>query len=660
MRLRLAGLISVPVGGREDMRRAGVGPGDADRAGRRRAQHEAGEILPDLEVGPAGFMKQEAECLVVAARPEQLKVLLGLEADVGDQFGAGAHFFEHVQMGDAVHGLEKHGPRIAATVHGQQPAAVFLQGNGFFVLIFEGELRDELHRPRGEMAPKLLRGRGGVFEQIMPQRRLQPGGIFLPRSTVLRISPACLWSDGPGEVQLREAHHIGRMDGHRGKTVLEHLAVVASDDKIECLLQSAALGGGTNRREIGHNAPAHGLERPQTPFRISGSAGRLPGSGGGPLNHRRGPYRAKDRRGVNPGMGSCYKALHTRFIPPRVLRIGSIYAFRSGGLFFTSEGVARAVLNLWCLPPFMEDESRDINYLDLLILRKIDAEATVEKFGGYINTSFFETANLLGTMKLKGLVDIESSIGGRSPLIITGEGRDTLARASQKAGEPLDTLDHAILHALAGGARALSDLQVAINIRPKDLAFHLYKLKSGDYIDDEVHSAHVGFSLTEKGFNLVGVAAPSAPVLAAPPGAKPAVTAVGSPASLARRPLPARGNLDAEISDILNFSGWKTSGASKTASGMAGLRPSGPAAAAPSSAKGLAIGLGALQAGGSPAPVIAQSASAPAQMDRGAMLFSKLEFYAREYGLFIALFLMLFGLVAYAILYGIIPRWGGL
>ena len=96
--------------------------------------------------------------------------------------------------------------------------------------------------------------------------------------------------------------------------------------------------------------------------------------------------------------------------------------------------------------------SEEINYLDLIILRKIDAESSIEKFGTQINTSYFETANLLGTMKIKGLLDIQSSIGGQSPILITGDGRDLLSEAVRKAAEPPDTLDQAILHALAGGA----------------------------------------------------------------------------------------------------------------------------------------------------------------------------------------------------------------
>ena len=146
----------------------------------------------------------------------------------------------------------------------------------------------------------------------------------------------------------------------------------------------------------------------------------------------------------------------------------------------------------------------EINYLDLIVLRKMDAESSVEKFGSAINTSFFETANILGTMKIKGLVDIHSSIAGHSPLVITGEGQDFLAMAMQKASEPLDALDHAALSAIGSGIRDLNSLQQSINVRGRDLALHLHKLKMQDYIDHEVRSGRVLLSLTEKGFVLAG------------------------------------------------------------------------------------------------------------------------------------------------------------
>jgi len=143
--------------------------------------------------------------------------------------------------------------------------------------------------------------------------------------------------------------------------------------------------------------------------------------------------------------------------------------------------------------------TNNINYLDILILKNIDDNSTVEKFGPIINTSFFETANILGSMKVKGLIDIQSSIGGLSPILVLDAGRDVISMAIKKAAEPLDDLDYEILSNLRK-FNELSLLEKNLNINSSDLAFRLYKLKSGGYISDQVQSARVFISLTEKGF----------------------------------------------------------------------------------------------------------------------------------------------------------------
>jgi hypothetical protein len=143
--------------------------------------------------------------------------------------------------------------------------------------------------------------------------------------------------------------------------------------------------------------------------------------------------------------------------------------------------------------------TNNINYLDIIILKNIDDNSTVEKFGPIINTSFFETANILGSMKVKGLIDIHSSIGGLSPIVVLDAGRDVISMAIKKAAEPLDDLDYEILSNLRK-FNELSLLEKNLNINSSDLAFRLYKLKSGGYISDQVQSARVFISLTEKGF----------------------------------------------------------------------------------------------------------------------------------------------------------------
>jgi len=146
----------------------------------------------------------------------------------------------------------------------------------------------------------------------------------------------------------------------------------------------------------------------------------------------------------------------------------------------------------------------ELTFLDLAILKKVDAESTVEKFGSMINTSFFETANLLGTIKIKGYINIVPSVGGVSSVALTDAGNSLLAFAEQKSGEPIEPLDNAILHALAGGARELDALQTALNIRGADLAYHINKLVKQGFMDFEIRSAKVYFVLTEMGFNATG------------------------------------------------------------------------------------------------------------------------------------------------------------
>ncbi|MCX8195408.1 MAG: hypothetical protein N3G22_04885 [Candidatus Micrarchaeota archaeon] len=162
----------------------------------------------------------------------------------------------------------------------------------------------------------------------------------------------------------------------------------------------------------------------------------------------------------------------------------------------------------------------ELSFLDLAILKKIDNESSVEKFGSLINTSFFETANLLGTIKIKGYINIESSVGGISRVSLTEAGSNLLAAAAQRAEEPIDPLDTAALQALAAGAKDLDSITQKLNIRSSDLAFHLNKLVHQGYIDYEVRSAKVSFVLTEKGFNYVGSIRTVQPPVSPQPAAK--------------------------------------------------------------------------------------------------------------------------------------------
>ncbi|MCX8197918.1 MAG: hypothetical protein N3F07_01850 [Candidatus Micrarchaeota archaeon] len=146
----------------------------------------------------------------------------------------------------------------------------------------------------------------------------------------------------------------------------------------------------------------------------------------------------------------------------------------------------------------------ELTFLDLAILKKIDAESSVEKFGSIINTSFFETANLLGTIKIKGYINIESSVGGISRVMLTDAGSSILQVAEQKSKEPMEPLDYAILHALASGAKDPESIQKSLNVRNADLAYHLNKLIVQGFMDYEIRAAKANFVLTEHGFNITG------------------------------------------------------------------------------------------------------------------------------------------------------------
>jgi len=146
----------------------------------------------------------------------------------------------------------------------------------------------------------------------------------------------------------------------------------------------------------------------------------------------------------------------------------------------------------------------DLTFLDLVVMQRIDENSTVEKFGTLINTSFFEAANLLGTLKVKGYVDIQPSIGGNSKITLTEAGASILQNAVGKIDEPVDALDNAIMKTLASGIRDLDKLNEALNIRSSDLAYHLNKLEKQQFLQFDIRSAKVNIALTEKGFNLTG------------------------------------------------------------------------------------------------------------------------------------------------------------
>ncbi len=144
--------------------------------------------------------------------------------------------------------------------------------------------------------------------------------------------------------------------------------------------------------------------------------------------------------------------------------------------------------------------SEEIDFIDLMSLKKIQPDTVVEKFGSLINSSFFDASNVLGTLKIKDLVDFTNVILGQNSITVTDVGKKLIEDADNKALEPIDQLDHALLVQLSSGKRSLIDISGALNIRPKDLAMHLYKLDSQEYITSNFRNGNLDLLLTEKGF----------------------------------------------------------------------------------------------------------------------------------------------------------------
>ncbi|MFI5412540.1 MAG: hypothetical protein ACHQX1_01465 [Candidatus Micrarchaeales archaeon] len=142
----------------------------------------------------------------------------------------------------------------------------------------------------------------------------------------------------------------------------------------------------------------------------------------------------------------------------------------------------------------------NITFIDLISLIKITPDATVEKFGGLINSSFFDASNILGTLKQKGLVEFVTAFPSQSALSVTEQGKQLIAEVEAKAATAFDTLDMTMLTQLSSGKKNLPDLTAVMNITSKDLAFHLYKLSVQKYISYELRNGNMTMLLTEKGF----------------------------------------------------------------------------------------------------------------------------------------------------------------
>lgn len=151
-------------------------------------------------------------------------------------------------------------------------------------------------------------------------------------------------------------------------------------------------------------------------------------------------------------------------------------------------------------------EVKELTFLDLAVLERIDGESVVERFGPKINASLFGAANVLGTLKIKGYLDIQTSLG-LSPIILTESGKQVLRLADEKSKGDVDALDAAVLSHIGLGFKDPFKLEQELNVRSGDLAFRLYKLSKMGLIDYTIKSGtgaspspRIEVMLTEQGF----------------------------------------------------------------------------------------------------------------------------------------------------------------
>ena len=189
--------------------------------------------------------------------------------------------------------------------------------------------------------------------------------------------------------------------------------------------------------------------------------------------------------------------------------------------------------------------AEDITFNDLVALSRIGPDTTVEKYGGLINSSFFDSANVLGTLSQKKLISFTTSPGGQNPITVTDTGKQLLANAAERANADVDNLDLTILIQIKGGKKAPSEVTTSMNVSSMDLAMHLNRLQKQGYISYEFRAGNLALSLSEKGFSLASsgvlpkppppdIAAPQAPPAAmqtpaAPPMQQPQQPAPGQP-----------------------------------------------------------------------------------------------------------------------------------
>lgn len=183
--------------------------------------------------------------------------------------------------------------------------------------------------------------------------------------------------------------------------------------------------------------------------------------------------------------------------------------------------------------------SDDITFTDLVAIIKIKPDTTVEKYGGLINSSLFDAANVLGTLSQKKLISFTTAMPGQNPIMLTEAGKNLMAEADSRAAGEFDHLDLTILQQMQKGMNTPADIAKAINISPRDLAMHLYRMMKQGYSTYEFRSGIVTVMLTEKGFAQAkaGMPAPAGQAVPAAPQ-QTATPAQTNPQTMAFRPAP--------------------------------------------------------------------------------------------------------------------------
>ncbi len=176
----------------------------------------------------------------------------------------------------------------------------------------------------------------------------------------------------------------------------------------------------------------------------------------------------------------------------------------------------------------------ELTFTDLVILQRIEPGTVMEKFGPKINSQFFESANVLATVKQKGYIDFKTSHFGNSEVEVTEVGARMLEVADEKAKEAVDELDLAILQKIVAGYKDPEEIKNELNIRSGDLALRIHKLVKQDLVSYSIRNIKISLSITEDGFKKVGAVKSEKT-----PGEQIVVTGEAAPAEAAAPQPPA-------------------------------------------------------------------------------------------------------------------------